>query len=171
MEADALCRERNRTATKSNAASIWRRVFVESLLAHGNASIRHASQRKAIQRKASKSKAVSHRRRWFIEVFSLQCSAGHCTAVNCIARQSTELNFKATRPALHEGLSESFSAQCMDLQYGAAQGKAQHEKEGQIKATRQGHSMSGFVEGLSSHGMASQGTESNCTAGQPIARQ
>jgi hypothetical protein len=44
----------------------------------------------------------------------------------------------------------------MDLQYGAAQGKAQHEKEGQIKATRQGHSMSGFVEGLSSHGMAAR---------------
>lgn len=131
--ADALCRERNRTATKSNAVSHWRR--------------------------------------WFIEVFSLQCSEGHCTAVNCSATQSTELNFKATRPALHGGLSESFSAQCMDLQYGAAQGKAQHEKEGNRKATRQGHSMSGFVEGLSYHGMAARSSAVQRNAGQGTASQ
>ncbi len=116
---------------------------------------------KASHGNASKSKAVSHWRRWFIEVFSL-----HCAVVQRMAQNNRAQQRKATRPALHGGLSESFSAQRMDKKCNAAQGQSS-----QAKATRQGHSMSGFVEGLSSQSMASQGIESKCTAGQSTARQ
>ena len=93
---------------------------------------------------AIQSKAVSHWRRWFIEVFSL-----HCAVVQRMAQNNRAQQRKATRPALHGGLSESFSAHG-----NAPQRIAMMRSELQFKATRQGHSMSGFVEGLSSHGSA-----------------
>ena len=88
---------------------------------------------------------------------SQQANAVHLSAPHRTARHRIERNQKATRPALHGGLSESFSAHGTASQRIARRGRAVN-----LKATRQGHSMSGFVEGLSSQCIAAQG---NATQG------
>ena len=129
-----------------------------SSLSEAQCSARYLSvdMRSAEHGAASQSKAVSHWRRRFIEVFSL-----HCAVVQRMAQNKREQQRKATRPALHGGLSESFSAQRR-----ARHSKARQRIATQVKATRQGHSMSGFVEGLSSQCNAQRRQAVEITASQ-----
>ena len=95
------------------------------------AANRTASKRNPQHRSDVQSKAVSHWRRWFIEVFSL-----HGNARKAEASKGRERKRKATRPALHGGLSESFSAQGWALQNTAWQSKAEYRRSIQSNAAR-----------------------------------
>jgi hypothetical protein len=92
--ADALCRERNRTATKSNAASIWQRVFVESLLAQFSVRQVIAEQGTVVhgkQKQSGKPLATVVYRSVFTSV--------HSIASNRYASHGTAPRRKAKRPA------------------------------------------------------------------------
>lgn len=146
-------------ASKSNAASIWQRVFVESLLAQFSVRQVMAEQGSVVhgkQKQSGKPLATVVYRSVFT---SQQASAVHLNAPHRTAMHRIERNPKATRPALHGGLSESFSAQRR-----ATQRQEAHRGAIQSNAARPFNEWLCRGAFLSAHGTATTSSGNNCIA-------